>query len=371
MATRTELTDAKRVVVKVGSSSLTTRDGGIDIQRINNLVQAVADRRNSGTQIVLVSSGAIAAGLAPLGLSSRPADVATQQAAASVGQSLLVSQYAQAFSKFNITVGQVLLTAQDVLRRANYRNAQRGLNRLLDLGILPIVNENDTVATDEIRFGDTDRLAALVAQVVQADALVLLSDVPGLFNGPPERVGSKLISRVDDFAELSKVEIGGTGSAGVGLGGMTTKVEAARIATSAGIPTIVTSAELAHSVLAGEEVGTLFTPAISRIPTRLLWLSYATTSQGSLVIDDGAVSAVVEKRLSLLPAGIVSVTGMFAAGDPVDVTDSRGVVLARGIASFDSDELPGMIGKRTADLLQEFGTGYDREVIHRDDMVVL
>ena len=160
MATRTELTDAKRVVVKVGSSSLTTRDGGIDIQRINNLVQAVADRRNSGTQIVLVSSGAIAAGLAPLGLSSRPADVATQQAAASVGQSLLVSQYAQAFSKFNITVGQVLLTAQEVLRRANYRNAQRGLNRLLDLGILPIVNENDTVATDEIRFGHNDPLAA-------------------------------------------------------------------------------------------------------------------------------------------------------------------------------------------------------------------
>jgi glutamate 5-kinase len=370
-AVRTEVTTARRIVVKVGSSSLTTRAGGIDFDRVNSLVKVIAEKRLSGTQIVLVSSGAIAAGLAPLGLSSRPSDVATQQAAASVGQSLLVSQYATAFSSYDITVGQVLLTAQDVLRRANYRNAQRGLNRLLELGILPIVNENDTVATDEIRFGDNDRLAALVAQVVQADALILLSDVPGLFDGPPELPGSKLITRVESMDELANVQIGGTGSAGVGLGGMTTKVEAARIATAAGMPTVVTSADLAQAVLAGEEVGTLFTAAKSKIPTRLLWLTYATTSQGSIVIDDGAVTAVVERRLSLLPAGIVSTHGMFSAGDPVDVCDTNGKVWARGIVSFDSDELPGMLGKKTADLLQEFGTGFDREVIHRDDMVVL
>jgi glutamate 5-kinase len=370
-AARTEITTARRIVVKVGSSSLTTRAGGIDFERVNALVNVVAQKRLSGTQIVLVSSGAIAAGLAPLGLTSRPTDVATQQAAASVGQSLLVSQYASAFSEFGITVGQVLLTAADVLRRANYRNAQRGLNRLLELNILPIVNENDTVATDEIRFGDNDRLAALVAQVVQADALILLSDVPGLFDSPPELPGSKLISRVESMAELDNVQIGGTGGSGVGLGGMTTKVEAARIATAAGIPTIVTSADLAEEVLAGVEVGTLFTAASSKIPTRLLWLTYATTSQGSIVIDDGAIAAVVEKRLSLLPAGVVSIQGMFSAGDPVDVCDPSGKVLARGIVSFDSDELPGMIGKRTADLLQEFGTGFDREIIHRDDMVVL
>jgi glutamate 5-kinase len=369
--TRTEISTARRIVVKVGSSSLTTRAGGIDVERVNALVNVVAQKRLAGTQIVLVSSGAIAAGLAPLGLTSRPSDVATQQAAASVGQSLLVSQYASAFGAFEITVGQVLLTAADVLRRANYRNAQRGLNRLLELGILPIVNENDTVATDEIRFGDNDRLAALVAQVVQADALILLSDVPGLFDSPPETPGSKLISRVESMTELDNVQIGGTGVAGIGLGGMTTKVEAARIATAAGIPTIVTSADLAEEVLAGGEVGTLFTAASSRIPTRLLWLTYATTSQGSIVIDDGAVAAVVEKRLSLLPAGIVSIQGMFTAGDPVDVCDKSGKTLARGIVSFDSDELPAMIGKRTTDLLQEFGTGFDREVIHRDDMVVL
>lgn len=370
-AARTEITTARRIVVKVGSSSLTTRSGGIDVDRVNALVKVIAEKKLSGSQIILVSSGAIAAGLAPLGLASRPSDVATQQAAASVGQSLLVSQYASGFNEFGITVGQVLLTAADVLRRANYRNAQRGLNRLLELGILPIVNENDTVATDEIRFGDNDRLAALVAQVVQADALVLLSDVPGLFDGPPELENSQLISRVESMDELVNVQIGGTGSAGVGLGGMTTKVEAARIATAAGIPTVVTSADLAESVLSGSEVGTLFTASSSKIPTRLLWLTYATTSQGSIVIDEGAVTAVVEKRLSLLPAGVVSVQGMFTAGDPVDVCDPSGKVLARGIVSFDSDELPGMVGKRTADLLQEFGAGFDREVIHRDDMVVL
>jgi len=370
-AVRTEISTARRIVVKVGSSSLTTRAGGIDVERVNALVNVIAQKSMTGTQIVLVSSGAIAAGLAPLGLSSRPSDVATQQAAASVGQSLLVTHYATAFKAFEITVGQVLLTAADVLRRANYRNAQRGLNRLLELGILPIVNENDTVATDEIRFGDNDRLAALVAQVVQADALILLSDVSGLFDGPPELSGSQLITRVESMNELVDVEIGGTGSSGVGLGGMTTKVEAARIATAAGIPTIVTSADLADAVLSGLEVGTLFTAASFKIPTRLLWLTYATTSQGSIVIDDGAVAAVVEKRLSLLPAGVVSVQGMFTAGDPVDVCDLSGNVLARGIVSFDSDELPGMIGKRTTDLLQEFGTGFDREIIHRDDMVVL
>lgn len=371
MVARTELLGARRIVVKVGSSSLTTRDGGIDVARVSAIVDAIAGKAASGSQIVLVSSGAIAAGLAPLNLKSRPADVATQQAAASVGQSLLVAEYARAFGSFGITVGQVLLTAADVLRRANYRNAQRGLNRLLDLGVLPIVNENDTVATDEIRFGDNDRLAALVAQVVQADLLILLSDVEGLYDGPPEKSGTQLIRQVNSFDELSGVEIGGTGSAGVGLGGMQTKVEAAKIATSAGIPTIVTSAQLASEVLTGREVGTLFQPSSSKVPTRLLWLTYATTSQGALVIDDGAVTAVIEKRMSLLPAGIVSVSGLFSAGDPVDVTDASGRTLARGIASFDSDELPSMLGKKTSSLVDEFGAGFDREVIHRDDLVIL
>lgn len=368
---RAELENARRVVVKVGSSSLTTRAGGIDQVRVQNLVNALADLQSTGRQVVLVSSGAIAAGLAPLGLQSRPADVATQQAAASVGQSLLVTEYAVAFAKHEITVGQVLLTAQDLLRRAHYRNAQRGLSRLLEMGVLPIVNENDTVATDEIRFGDNDRLAALVAQVVQADLLVLLSDVDGLYDGPPSQPGAKFIPLVSDLSELSSIEIGGTGTAGVGSGGMTTKVEAARIATAAGIPVILTSAANASKVVSGQEVGTVFKAVTSRTPTRLLWLAHATTSQGQVVLDAGAITAVVERRLSLLPAGIKRVSGFFTAGDAIDICDENLSVVARGISSFDSEELPNLIGRRTSDLVAELGSGYDREVIHRDDIVIL
>lgn len=368
---RNDLASARRIVVKVGSSSLTTRSGGIDVDRVRNLVDAIVARKQSGTQVVLVSSGAIAAGLKPLGLKSRPSDLATQQAAASVGQSLLVAEYAGAFAQADITVGQVLLTAQDVLRRSNYRNAQRGLNRLLELGILPIVNENDTVATDEIRFGDNDRLAALVAQVVQADALFLLSDVDGLYDGPPEQAGTSMINEVKDFADLAGVTIGGTGAAGVGLGGMATKVDAASIATAAGITTVVTSAALADRAIFGEEVGTYFHASPNRTPTRLLWLAHATSPQGTLTIDDGAVAAVVERRLSLLPAGVTAVSGNFQAGDPIDIMAIDGRVVARGIVSFDSDELPALIGKKTSQIAAERGEAFDREIIHRDDMIVI
>lgn len=364
---RNNIASARRIVIKVGSSSLTTRSGGIDVERVDNIVRAIAAKKTTGAQVILVSSGAIAAGLAPLGLQSRPTDVATQQAAASVGQSLLVAQYAKAFAEHAIIVGQVLLTAQDVLRRAHYRNAQRGLSRLLDMNVLPIVNENDTVATDEIRFGDNDRLAALVAQVVQADALILLSDVDGLYDGPPSDAGTSLITEVRSEADLVGVNTGGTGSAGVGLGGMVTKVEAARLATSAGIPVVLTSASNAHMAVAGEAVGTLFHAAPSRTPTRLLWLEHATTSQGAVVLDPGAVTAVVERRMSLLPAGITTVSGLFTAGDAIDLKDGDGQVIARGIVSFDSEEIPALIGKRTSEL----AAGFDREIIHRDDIVVL
>ena len=368
---RDDIARAKRIVVKVGSSSLTTRHGGLDEIRLNQLVQIIATRMQADVEIVLVSSGAIAAGLAPLGLQSRPTDLATQQAAASVGQSLLVAQYSSAFSEHKITVGQVLLTAADVIRRAQYRNAQRGLQRLLELGVLPIVNENDTVATDEIRFGDNDRLAALVAHVVQADALFLFSDVDGLYDDVPSNENAKIINRVENFTDIKNVTIGGTGSAGVGLGGMATKVNAAQIATAAGIPVVLTATTNAQQALAGTEIGTYFAPATQKFSTRHLWLMHATTSLGSLVLDTGAVDAVVNRRMSLLPAGITSVEGNFVAGDAVDLVDGAGNALARGIVSFDATELPALLGKRTADISLEFGEGYDREVIHRDDLVLI
>jgi glutamate 5-kinase len=366
---RAVVTRAARVVVKVGSSSLTTK-GGLDAARIDALVDALGARLGAGVEIVLVSSGAIATGIGPLGLTRRPRDLATQQAAASVGQGLLLAHYTGAFARHGRTVGQVLLTAEDVTRRAHYRNAQRTLYRLLELGVVPIVNENDTVATDEIRFGDNDRLAALVAHLVDADLLVLLSDVDGLYDGPPARAGSTLIAEVRSAADIEGVVVKGTGS-GVGLGGMVTKVDAARIATSAGVPVVLTSAENAAAALAGERVGTLFHPTGERTGTRLLWLAHATDARGRLLLDPGAVDAVVRRRLSLLPAGVTGVEGTFAAGDPVDLLDENGHAVARGLVNFDSTELPGLLGRSTRDLARELGPAYEREVVHRDDLVIL
>lgn len=370
-AARAAVGSASRLVVKVGSSSLTLAGGGVDEARIRDLVSVVAERSRAGSQVVLVSSGAIATGFPRLGLTRRPRDLATQQAAASVGQGILLSQWSAAFAERGITVGQVLLTADDMTRRAHYRNAQQTLEKLLDMGVVPIVNENDTVATDEIRLGDNDRLAALVSHLVHADALVLLSDVDGLYDGPPGKGATRLIGEVTDVADLEDVSVGGVGAAGVGLGGMATKVEAARIATAAGIPVVLANATAAGAALAGEPTGTVFTPTGRRTPTRLLWLSHASTPQGKLHLDAGAVTAVTERRLSLLPAGVTRVEGDFVAGDPVDLLDENGHAVARGLVNFDAAEMPGLIGRSTRDLARERGPEYEREVIHRDDIVVL
>jgi glutamate 5-kinase len=371
LTSRADLPTAARIVVKVGSSSLTDVEGGLDDARLDALVDALATHARDGRELLLVSSGAIAAGLAPLSLRRRPRDLATQQAAASVGQGLLVARYTAAFARHGRTVGQVLLTAEDVIRRTHYANAQRTFYRLLGLGVVPVINENDTVATDEIRFGDNDRLAALVAHVVHADALVLLSDVDALYDGPPTHAGATRIGVVTGPEDIADVRIGSAGSAGVGTGGMQTKLEAASIATTAGIAAVLTSAELAGPALRGEDVGTFFGPTGSRRGSRLLWLAHATTPRGRLGLDPGAVKAVVERRMSLLPAGIVTVDGDFSAGDPVDLCDENGSVVARGLVNYSSKELPGLLGRSTRDLSRELGSAYEREVVHRDDLVLL
>jgi glutamate 5-kinase len=365
---RAAVAAARRVVVKVGSSSLTGAAGDLDPARLDALVDALAAFDG---EVVLVSSGAIAAGLAPLGLRRRPADLATQQAAASVGQGLLIGRYASAFARHGRTVGQVLLTVDDLTRRAHYRNAYRTLRKLLDLGIVPIVNENDTVATDEIRFGDNDRLAALVAALVHTDALFLLSDVDGLWTGDPADRDSHRIDEVDAGDGLAGVRLGRTRRAGVGTGGMVTKVEAARIASDAGIPVVLAGARVAREALAGAHVGTLFHPSRRRPAARLHWLAHATTPRGRLYLDPGAVAAVVDRRKSLLPAGITSVDGGFTAGDPVDLVDASGRPVARGLVNYDAVELPPLLGRTTAELAAALGPGYEREVVHRDDLVLL
>ena len=365
--TRAAVAAARRTVVKVGSSSLTS-GGRLDPARLDAIVDALARRHAAGQQVVLVSSGAIAAGIGPLGLPSRPRDLATQQAAASVGQLLLAER--------GRTVGQVLLTADDVVRRAHYRNAQRTFERLLSLGVVPIVNENDTVATEEIRFGDNDRLAALVTHLVRADVLVLLSDVDGVYDADPAhvRAAGGVSTRVSDVRsddDLAHVQLGRMRADGVGRGGMATKLAAARIAAGAGVPTLLAHADDVVAALAGEDIGTCFHPTGPRAPARLLWLAHATTPRGRLSLDDGAVRAVVERRTSLLPAGVLSVDGEFVAGDPVELIDENGHAVARGLVNYDAAELPALLGRSTHDLTATLGAGYHREVVHRDDLVIL
>lgn len=368
--TRDLMSTAGRIVVKVGSSSLTGADGRLDVDALRALVDVLAARRVAGLEVVLVTSGAIAAALGPLGLSSRPSDLATAQAAAAVGQGLLVARYTEAFAGHGLRVGQILLTAEDTVRRGHYRNAQRSLERLLDLGVVPVINENDAVATEEIRFGDNDRLAALVSHLVRADAMVLLTDVDGLYDGPPSRPGTRRIAEVRGPSDIEGIEVTGRGSS-VGTGGMVTKLESVAIATASGIPVVLTKAANVAGALAGEEVGTWFHATGRRTSRRRLWLGYAARVRGRLVLDDGAVAAVQAGAASLLPAGITGVEGNFKAADPVELVDTRGRVVARGLTAYDSEEIPDLMGQSTGSLRDSLGVGYDKAVVHRDDLVLV
>ncbi len=370
MTPRAQIVAANRLVVKIGSSSLTNDDGGLHSEHLDALVAALVRNVRAGVQLVLVSSGSIAAGTPALGLRKPPRDLATQQAAASVGQGILVAHYATQFGRHDIRVGQVLLTAEDLIRRTHYRNAQRTLGRLLDLGVLPIVNENDTVATDEIRFGDNDRLAALVAHAVGADGLVLLSDVDGLYDRPPGDRAARRIDTVASAADLADVELGGRGTH-IGRGGMQTKVQSALMASEAGIPVVLTRADRVSQALLGEPTGTVFAPSGRRRTPRQMWLAHATQARGSVRIDDGAVKALRHRQASLLAAGVVEVSGGFVAGEPVDIVATDGTPVARGLVSYDAAEFDRLIGRTTSDLIAEFGPDYEREIVHRDDLVVL
>ncbi|MDR0837962.1 MAG: glutamate 5-kinase [Propionibacteriaceae bacterium] len=357
---------AERIVVKVGSSSLTSH-GHLDVARLEALVAAIATIQTAGKQVVLVTSGAIAAGLQLLGFTHRPNDLARQQAAAAVGQGLLIAQYTHAFAAHGISAAQVLLTVEDVTRRESYANALRTLDALLRLGVVPIINENDTVATHEIRFGDNDRLAALSAELVRANALVLLSDIDGVYTAHPDDPGAERISFVPDASALV-VDAHKAGSS-VGTGGMATKLDAAIIATSAGVPVVLARADQAAAALAGQPVGTAFAPDDNPKPAKLWWLAHASVAKGVLRVDEGAANALVKRHKSLLAAGITDVSGDFSSGDPVDVAAPDGQIIARGLVNFGSDELPQMLGKRSSQLVRELGAGFDREVIHRDSLV--
>lgn len=369
---RQSLASAKRIVIKIGSSSLTGSAGSeLDPLAVQKIVDLAFTLKQRGAEVVLVSSGAIAAGLAPLGLKVRPKDLATQQAAASVGQGLLIAQYSEKFKVHGVISSQVLLTTEDIVRRSHYANAQQTLTKLLSLGVIPVINENDTVGTQEIRFGDNDRLAALVALLIQADLLVLVSDIDALYDAPPSQAGAQPIRYVAQMSDIESIALGGAGTSGVGSGGMVTKVEAARIVTSAGIPMLLTSLSESARAVSGEDLGTFFEAHDSKSNSRLLWLAHASTPRGRLILDDGAIKAILERGVSLLPAGVTAVEGEFISGDTVELSSLAGKVIARGLVAFDSTEIPQMLGRSTKELAASLGAEYERELVHRDDLVLL
>ncbi|BBY61505.1 glutamate 5-kinase [Mycolicibacterium sarraceniae] len=363
---RDAVRSARSVVVKIGTTALTTKSGLFDAGRLAQLVDVIEARMQAGSDVVIVSSGAIAAGIEPLGLNRRPTDLATKQAAASVGQVALVNSWSAAFARYDRTVGQVLLTAHDVSMRVQHTNAQRTLSRLRALHAVAIVNENDTVATNEIRFGDNDRLSALVAHLVGADALILLSDIDGLYDGDPRKSSdARFIPEVAGPDDLDGV-VAGQGSR-LGTGGMRSKLSSALLAADAGVPVLLAAAGDATAALTDASVGTVFAPRPDRMSARRFWVRYAAEVAGALTLDVGAVRAVVKQRRSLLAAGITEVTGRFFGGDVVELRDLDGEMVARGVVAYDAGELSTMIGRSTSDLPADMR----RPAVHADDLVAV
>ncbi|MCV7436769.1 glutamate 5-kinase [Mycobacterium seoulense] len=365
-AHREAVRTARSLVVKVGTNALTTASGVFDAGRLAGLADAIESRMKAGTDVVIVSSGAIAAGIEPLGLTRRPKDLATKQAAASVGQVALVNAWSAAFARYGRTVGQVLLTAHDISMRAQHTNAQRTLDRLRALHAVAIVNENDTVATNEIRFGDNDRLSALVAHLVGAEALVLLSDIDGLYDADPRKIkGANFIAEVSGATDLAGV-VAGPGS-DLGTGGMVSKMSSALLAADAGVPVLLAAAADAATALSDASVGTVFAARPQRMSARRFWVRYAAEAAGALTLDEGAVRAVLGQRRSLLAAGITGVSGRFYAGDVVELRGPDAVMVARGVVAYDATELATMIGRSTSQLPGELR----RPAVHADDLVAV
>jgi glutamate 5-kinase len=374
MAARRELGRIRRLVVKVGSGLITTRQVGVDDQRVEALATDIAAVRRD-RDVVLVTSGAIVTGMARLGLAERPRTIPEKQAAAAVGQSALMWHYEAAFKRHHVPVGQVLLTAQDISDRARYLNARNTLSTLLELSVLPIVNENDTVAVDEIKVGDNDNLSALVASLIDADLLVLLTDVDGLYTANPSvspdaRKIDTVEAITDDIQRLVWDR-----SETVSIGGMATKLEAAQKAAAAGIPMVIASGRadgVLARLLAGEPVGTYFAPRADPLAARKRWIAFAVPPQGRLTVDAGALRALRDEGRSLLPSGVVEVEGDFAAGEVVAVVgQSDGRELGRGLVNFDAGELRKIRGAKTRQIEERLGYRSVDEVIHRDNLVIL
>ena len=367
----------RRVVVKVGSSLLTAADGRLDIPRIRALSAQIARARNDGREIVLVSSGAIAAGVGRLGWKKRPARQSDLQVAAAVGQMGLIEAYEEAFSAGGLHAAQALLTAEDMAHRTLYLNARTALRRMLERGVIPVVNENDVIATAEIQFGDNDRLAAQLANLLEADALIMLTDAPGLCRDPggrdivPQAAASdpELEKFIFNEKKTGRVKVNKVGS-----GGMASKLAAARTAARSGAHSLIADGrepETLTRALAGEQVGTLLTADSPRLSARKRWLAGGLHVRGELALDAGAVRALVSGKRSLLPAGVCEVRGTFARGDAVSLSGPDGKVLGYGLANYDSSDARKLRGAQSADIAKTIGFAREDEMIHRDNMTIL
>ena len=360
-----------RIVVKIGTSSVTDERGSIKTDAIATLCEQVAKLRTDNHEVVVVTSGAVAGGVAALGMKHRPTDTLTLQALAAVGQSLLMNEYNKHLAKHDLIGAQVLLVPNDFIDRTQYLHARSTLIRLMELGCVPIINENDAIASDEIRFGDNDRIAALVSHNIGADVLVLLTDIAGLYTADPSMDSTAVfVEEVAADDELLTVHAGSAGSAR-GSGGMASKLSAARIASWSGVRTVIASATrddvLQQAIVAAPGAGTQFLPHNRNLSARKLWIAFAAQNSGSVVVDDGAKSALIERNTSLLHAGIVEVHGDFVAGDTVEIKDVRDEVFARGMVSLDAVQASAAAGRHSSELPDGVGA----ELVHRDDLVIL
>ncbi len=372
---REAIARAETVVVKVGSSLLASIAGGLDTRFIAKLVGQLADLRDGGRKVVLVSSGAVAAGTAELGLPARPTELSLVQAAAAVGQGALMQMYRQLFRCYRLNAGQVLLTRDTLRDRRRFLHARNVLLALLAQGAVPVVNENDSVAVEELKLkmGDNDALSVAIAQLVDADALVILSDVAGLYDRPPGEAGATLIPEVRELSDRVFGMAGGSVS-GVGSGGMTSKLNAARAAGLANIPLVVADGrgeKVLDAIFRGEGVGTLFVPPGRRESSYRQWIAYGRSADGGVVVDAGARRALVERKTSLLPIGVLEVRGDFSEGDTVAVTDAEGREFARGLTNFSADELRRIAGRKSSELADILGHHCAETAVHRDNLVML
>ena len=372
---RATLKDVKRIVIKVGSSTITYGNGKRNFSRIDRLAREIADLANQGKEIILVSSGAVAVGVDRLGLVAKPKTIPGKQAAAAVGQGVLMHTYEKIFAEYGQIVAQVLLTRMDSVDRHRYTNSRNTFLALLEHKVIPIVNENDVVAIDELKIGDNDNLSALVAGIIDADLLIILSDIDGLYTANPQNdPNAQLVPEVTDITPEIEASAGDAGSK-VGTGGMFTKIQAAKMATSSGINMVIASGEEKDAIsriLDGEEIGTLFVSRENRLQFRKRWLAFGARIAGKIVVDDGCAKAVRKAGgCSILPAGITDVEGEFEAGNTISVVNKNGHELARGLANYSSEELDMIKGAKTSEIENILGHKHFDEVIHRDDLVIL